>query len=133
MQSSGNGPPKDVAPSALFLQLSEMPRPHKVVSLPRNGPDGNPLGEVAIWVLSQRETEIAQAEAGKYVRERLHAKGEQVQTDHAYHEVYNNELAVQLLQRAVRIADNVMVPFFPAPSNLRDKLTLDEVMVLYNE
>lgn len=129
---AGNGPPETVSPSELWLRITATPRPFKVVPFPRTNPDGDPLGEVAIWVLSQGENEAAQADAGKYVREKLFAKGEQVQSDHAYSEVYNNELAVQLLFRACRRPDKLTLPVFPGASDLRSSLSLDEVSVLYN-
>lgn len=117
----------------LWAAYTAVPRPHDFVDLPRKNSDGEPIGKVAVWVLTQLETEQAQADAGKYVREVLKVGNEKNETDHAYLEVYNNELAVQLLVRALRNPGNLNIPFCPNAKTFREKLSLDEVAVLFNE
>ena len=127
------GPPNDVPPNELWLKIVAQPRPHDVVDFPRLDAESHePMGKVAIWVLTQLEILQAQEAAGKWVREKLKVDGGGRNDDHAYHEIYNNELAVQLLARCCRRVENLKLPFFPSAREARDALSQDEIASLYN-
>lgn len=61
-----NQPPKDVAPSALFLKLLEMPQPGEVIDFPRKGPDGKPIDKIRIAVLDSEYHDKAREKATRH-------------------------------------------------------------------
>lgn len=124
------GPPKDVAPSALFVKLSG-PRPSVVVDIPRKGPDGAPVGQVAIVVLTQEELIAAAAEAERQARKLLRDDLPKREEAHqGYDDVFQNCAAVQILFRACRDADDPKRPAFNTPHEIAAGLTNDEIGVL---
>jgi hypothetical protein len=114
----------------LWDRICAMPRPHKVVDFPRKGADGQPVGQIAIWVLTQQEQEACAAEANKKTRELLkdesRDKSRGADTDN---DLYRNLAADEVLYRACRTLD-LKDAFFPSASKLREKLSVDEVGVL---
>jgi len=120
----GFGPPSDTAPSDLWRKLQAMPRPHRVVDFPRLDASGEPVGQIAIWVLTQEEQMISSTAAEKWTKEKLKdgSKG-----DLGYETVFSNEAVVQTLFRALRdpSSENLGRPAFPTPSAIRS-LTMDE-------
>jgi len=121
------GPP-DIDASALWVQLTALPRPHRVVDFPRMGPDGEPVGQLAIFVLTQEEQVAANTEAERFSRKLLK---DGKRGDLGYEAIFNNEGAVQVLYRACRDADNLKKPAFPTPNAIREHLTADEVGTLF--
>jgi hypothetical protein len=138
------GPPKDIAPDALWLQLQALPRPQRLVDYPRIDPITNqPIGKVTIRVLSQAEQMSAAAAAEKYTVDLLKRKVGSDERSDGYTTIYNNECSVQLLFRAVYRAKQVdsttwepdALPFFPSPDSIRGNdagngLTQDEIGAL---
>lgn len=128
-------PPKEEPqeePSALWLALTALPRPFKVVPFPRALPDGSPVGELAIWPLTQEEQMAANAEADRFTKKLLQDPQQKDQANLGYHHTYSNETAIQILFRACRQAEDVSRPLFPSPSQMRKHLSTDEVGVLFN-
>lgn len=137
-----NFPPRDSEPSELFAKLSSTEWPFELVDFPRKGPDGKPVGQVAMRVISAFDCEQAQADATKYVREKLRVEAvglpgsrgpaSFVESDHGYQELWNNELAVQLLSRACMRPNSPKVYAFAFADNLRNSVSADELAVLFN-
>jgi hypothetical protein len=127
---NGHGPPKDMAPGELWTKLQEMPRPSVVVDFPRKGPDGEPVGRVAMQVLSQEEQMICAAAAERFTKEKLREgqKGE-----FGYETLYGNELVVQVLSRACRQEDDVTRAAFPSSTLMRQRFTADELGILFEQ
>lgn len=122
-------PPKGIPANELWLAMSQMPRPHRVVDLPRKGENGKPLGQVAIRALTQAEQLQAGIEAEKLVRFEL-PNGTR---EHAGYEVaYSNAAAVAQLWRAVREVSDLDKPFAPSPKDMRAVFTTDEIGALYS-
>ena len=124
-------PPKDIERSALFMKLSSATRPHVIVDFPRNGPDGEPIAQIAMVVLTQDELIGAAAEAERVTRKLLASdlpKKEDAQL--GYNDVYQNNSAVQVLFRACKSAEDVKVPAFKTPNEISSQLTNDEIGVL---
>jgi hypothetical protein len=115
--------------SDLWRLLQELPRPHKLVDFPRTGPDGKPVGQLAIQVLTQEEQMAANAEAEKVARTLLK---DGKRGDLGYEAVFNNEGAVQVVLRACRDANDVTKAAFPGAAAIRAKLTADEVGMLFD-
>lgn len=122
------GPPNDIPPDALWVQLSEMPRPQRVVDYPRRDPiTGKMVGKVTMRVLSQAELMSAAASAEKYAVDLLKRKPQRGEDSKAYDDIYANESTVQLLFRAVWRANQTgedqwepgNLPFFPSPEAIR--------------
>ncbi len=120
----------DLKPTDLWLAITEMPRPSRVIDFPRNGKDGKPVGELRIQVLTQEEQILCSAEAERYTKKAIKdlPKGDEAQI--GYQNVYNNSAAVEVLYHACRKRDDAAESFFPSRDALRRFLTPDEVGVL---
>lgn len=120
----------------LWARLCQMPRPFKVVDFPRKGPDGEVIGKLAIWVLTQEEQTAAAAAAQALTTKIIKETPKAEEARKGYDDVYNNVAAAELLFRACRNASNppesLSLPAFPGTKDLREKLTVDEVGVLLN-
>ena len=118
----------------LWERLCAMPRPHKVVDFPRKDEKGEPIGQLAMWVLTQSEQEESAAQADKRARALMRTdKGEVPKDDEAkrgYNDLYANAAADEILYRACRKVGKLNEAFFPSPALMRSKLSVDEVGVL---
>lgn len=130
--AKGNGPPADIAASDLWLMLSSIQKPHRVVDFPMNLPGSEePVGQVALVPLSMEETMVCKssaAEQAKKMTERVPSKpGEE---SAAYFNVFTDEAAVQILWKAMRVPGDIKKPAFPTPTHVRKHLTSDAISVL---
>lgn len=128
-------PPENIEASELWLALTAVPRPHRIVDFPRNLPGTNePVGKLAIWPLTQEEQMASNAEADRFMKELLKNPQKKDEANLGYHHTFTNETAVQVLFRACRDPNskNFEKPAFPSPGLLRAKLTADEIGVLFN-
>lgn len=121
-------PPKDISASQLWSKLSGMERPYKLIDFPRTGEDGQPIGQVAIRILTQAEQLAASAAAEKVARDVLK---EQNKDTYGYERVYADGVCVELLYRACRDPENLQQTAFPTPKDVREKLTTEECAVLF--
>jgi len=129
----GQPVPDHVDPSELWLALTALPRPHRIVPFPRTLPGTDaPVGELAIWPLSQEEQMAANAEADRFTKRLLKDPQQKDQANLGYHHTYSNEVAVQVLYRACRDPKSLERPAFPSPSLMRQRLSTDEIGVLFN-
>jgi hypothetical protein len=127
------GPPEDVNASDLWLALTALPRPHRIVPMPRNLPGTDiPVGELAMWPLTQEEHHESNAMAEDFVKKLLKETAKKDEANFGYANLFQNEIAVQQLWRACRDPKNLDRPAFPSPKALRHRVTSDEVGVLYN-
>lgn len=124
-----SGPPKDITPSELWLRLTEMPRPSKVVDFPRTKPDGTPIGQLAMWVLTIEEQMIAVAAAEKFAKDHLK---EGRRDELGYESLYSNALAVEILFRACRDESDLKQTAFPTPKQIREQLSTEECARLFD-
>lgn len=131
MSNTGKGPPTDISPSELWVALTQIPRPWKVVDFPRIDPiTKESVGQLAIWVLTQEEQIAASAEADRVAKQLLKDPQRDGDANIGYSNVYGNEATVQVLYRACRDVKDVMRPVFPSASMLRKHLSVDEISVL---
>lgn len=101
--------------------------------MPRNMPGTDiPVGELAMWPLSQEEHHAANAAAEAHVKTLIKDAAKKDEANFGYVSLFQNEIAVQQLWRACRDPKNLDRPAFPSPKMLRHKVTSDEVGVLYN-
>ncbi len=122
-----------VQPSDVWLALSSIPRPSRVVDVPRLIPGTKvSVGEVAIWALTQQEQAACTAEADRFTRQLMRDPAHAEQTSFGYHHLFACEYALQTLARACRNPKNLQQPAFPSPKLLRPKLTDDELTILFN-
>ena len=125
--------PENVEASELWLALTVLPRPHRVVPFPRSLPGTEtPVGELAIWPLTQEEQMAANAEADRWTKRLLKDPQLKDQANLGYHHTYANEVAIQVLWRACRDPKRVERAAFPSPALMRERLSTDEVGVLFN-
>ncbi len=123
-------PPDDLTPQELWASLTAMPRPTRLVDYPRINPaTEKPVGQVAMWILTQQEHMRAGIAAEKLVRTELAdaKKGESI----GYEVAYANASAVEVLVRSCRKATSLKEPAFPSPLDLRNVATTDEISVLF--
>jgi hypothetical protein len=121
-----------ISSTDLWTRLLEMPRAHKIVDFPRKFPDGTPMGQIAMMVLTQDEQMSASAETDAYTRKILKTLPKDGEAKRGYDDIYNNRCAIELLYRCCKKAEDPKSPFFPAPDLIQSKLTPDEVGVLVN-
>ncbi len=127
-------PPQGIDPSDLWHQMTTMPRPHHLVDIPRVGADGKAIGQLAMVVLTNQETQAATAAAEKFTRKALReadampGKGEPTE---GYETMFANRASIEVLVRSCRRLDNLNLPFFPGADAVAAKMTLDEIDVLF--
>jgi hypothetical protein len=114
--------------STLWGQLQAMPRPHRLIDFPRTGPDGQPVGKIAMFVLTQEEQMICAAAAEKFAKEKLK---DSKKDDIGYETLYANASVVEILYRACKDSENIDRPAFPSPNAMRQLLTTDECSRLF--
>ena len=128
--------PSEISPSDLWAQITQMPRPHRIVDFPRKGLDGQPLGQVALRVLTQEEAQLATAFTEQRVRRLLKEKeampgsGEPSQ---GYSILFDTWASCETLFRCTRKVDDINQPFFPAVEMIPRSLSQDEIAILLLE
>lgn len=130
-------PPKDVPASELFQKLQTIPRPYKVVDFPRYDANGEPIGQIAVRVLTQEEQFQCSAAAESFTRQKLKAENGgtipgKLEAQQGYEDIYNNAIAVELVFRAFRDVNDVKWPAFRTKEEIRQTLTNTEIGVLIN-
>src|SRR6478735_3063549 len=98
-------PPRDVAPSALFLKLLETPRPSEVIDFPRFGSDGKPIDQIRIQTLTSEDQDRARAAAHADMKRRGFAP-EDIGS-YGIREVYADAVAKEVIAMACLTADGV--------------------------
>ena len=123
---------EEIPPSELWLALTAIPRPHRIVPFPRNIPGTNePIGHIAVWPLTQEEQMAANGEADRFTKALMKDPQKREEANLGYHHTFTNDLAVQILWRACRDPQDLKRPIFPAPNLMRKELSTDEVGVLF--
>jgi hypothetical protein len=88
---------------------------------------------LVVWPLTQEEQMAANTAADRFAKELMKDPQKRDEANLGYHHTYTNEVAVQVLFRACRDAKNIERPAFPSPSLMRQRLTTDEIGVLFNQ
>jgi hypothetical protein len=123
----------ELPPSELWLALTALPRPTREVPIPRNIPGTDtPVGTLVMWPLTQEEQMAANAEADRWTKTLLKDPQKKDEANLGYQHTYTNEVAVQVLYRACRDVTNIDRPAFPSPKMMREKLSTDEIGVLFS-
>jgi len=131
--ANGKGPPASIEASELWALITQLPRPVRVVDFPGKDPNGSPVGQVAIWPLTQEELMICAAQASRVAKELM---GAVTTTDPqlAYEKVFQDACASEILARACRDvkdeANGYKRAAFPAPREIRRRLTQDQIQIL---
>jgi len=121
------------APDVVFLLLQQLPRPITRVDFPRKDPvTGEPIGKIAMQVLSQQEQILAAISAETFTRNRLKIKpGDSVAGSIGYEDIYRNAVSAEVIQRACISAnayDNGDIrQFFLTSKTVYDMLTTAEI------
>jgi hypothetical protein len=123
----------EVKASELWAALVEQPQPHRIVDFPRLDPvTGEPIGKLAIRVLTGIELAASTAEADKFAKKLLKDSQRKDEENKGYDDIYTNAASVELLYRACRDPKNLDRPAFPTPDDMRKRLTMDEIATLVN-
>src|SRR4051812_9190417 len=116
--------PKELPPDVLWAQITATPRPTRLVEFPRKLPGSDdPLGYVAMRVLTQAEQSAALSAAEEYTRQRLKTVPKKNEESLGYENIYRNASSVELLYRSCRRKDDYEHPAFPSPKMMREHLT----------
>ncbi len=127
-------PPDNISPSELWLALTQLPRPHKMVDIPRCFPGTNtPVGQVAMQPLTQEEQMAVNAEADRFTKKLMQDPQKRDEANLGYQHTFANEVAVQILARVCRDVNDVKKPAFPSPKLMRETFTADEVGVMFSQ
>ena len=123
--------PPDLPVGELFRRLIETPRPFEVVDFPRVDPiTKQPIGQVAIWPITQSEIMAAQAAADDYARNLMRTKPSDGEARGGFDAIYSNASSIEVLCKACRCVEDLKMPAFPSPKLARQTLTADECTVL---
>jgi hypothetical protein len=123
-----SGPPTNIPASTLWLKLAATERPSKIVDFPRQGNDGNPIGQLSIRILTQEEQDISSLAAETFSRKYLKdGKKDEL----GYERLYSDGLVIETLFRACRDAEDLSRSAFPTPDHIRKGLTTEECAVLF--
>ena len=126
-------PEKEITPSELWLALTAIPRPSRLVPFPRCIPGTDkPIGHVRIWPLTQEEQHEANAAADRFAKDLLKDPQRKDEANLGYHHAYTNDLAVQVLHRACRDESDLARPAFMTTKKMRANFSTDEIGVLFS-
>lgn len=123
-----DAPSSDTSVSQMWKALSLQERQTQIVDFPRKGPDGAVIGRLRVRILTQEEEMVCVAAAEKLAKEHLK---DSKKRDIGYERLYADALCVEVLFRACRDVDDLKRPAFPSPKHLRQALTTDECLVLF--
>lgn len=122
----------DLTPSELWAHLTALPRPSRLVDVPRTDPvTGKPVGQAAVVPLSQEEEMRCNAAAEQWARKALGEGTPALKESFGYESTYTNELAVQIVWHAYRRPEDLDLHAFPSPKLVRTTFTHDEVSALF--
>lgn len=132
-------PPDDVEPSDLFLKLLERPKPSCTFPFPRTDESGDPVFDVRVFVLNERELGECKMAVRKWGKEKLKdGTGIIAEMDK---DTLGDRLAKEILARSVhenkQIPNTEDMPGGPRYKRLFvnadsiDELTADEMAMLY--
>ncbi len=127
-------PPKDTDPSELFVLLTSGIPPHRIVDLPRKGPDGEPIGRVAMIPLTQAAMISAAAESTRRCTAMLGAGNAKANGADTASDLYANIAACEVLFRACKdVSDPTLKRgAFKTPHEIANGFSNDEIGVIYN-
>ena len=126
--------------STLWEEITRVPRPNRDIDFPRIDPvTQEPISKCKVYILTQSELQACTAAAEKYVREML--KDSQPKRDEkssGYEDLYNNEVTVQLLCKALRHPTTMLdngehEPLQPSTVMFKKTMTQDEVGMLMRQ
>lgn len=136
-QPTSQLPPSHISPRDLWMQLTAIPRPHRIVDFPRKGPDGNPAATLAMLPMTQAESYAATVETERFVRKLLKADGGEIpgsrDRSEGYTTLYENRAAQEVLFRVCKQSDDISKNFFPIVDEIGKQLTVDEIGVMMRQ
>lgn len=128
-------PPKDIAPADLWTQVTAVPRGHRVMDFPRKGADGLPVCRVAMVVLTQEEQMKCNVNISAFLRKYVKDNGAQIpntnEQDFAYKNLYEMQVAIEVLYCACKNPDDITKPFFPTKNAIAQSLLPSEIAILF--
>lgn len=129
-------PAEEMSPTETWLAFTAIPRPYRIIPLPRCLPGTDtPAGEVAIWPLRQEEQMAANAEADRFTKVLMKDPQRREEANLGYMHTYTNEVAIQVLYRACRDPKDMEAKnpraAFPSPGLMRKEMSTDEIGVLF--
>lgn len=120
----------------LWQKITALPRPWKAVDYPRNGADGQPIGQIAVVILLQEEQSLAAASANDAARKLIKELPKAGESQTGFEDVYRNFAAAEVLWRAcldkAQMENGIERKVFPSPAELRRKLNVDEIGILFS-
>lgn len=124
-----SGPNMSISPAQLWVEITKLPRPSRIIDFPRKGGDGNPICQLALVVLSPSEQVQCAVEAERYVNNKLGITKVDERAQ-GYKTIFDTASTTECLFLSARSAADINVRFFPTSQSIRDHLTADETAVL---
>lgn len=124
-----SGPNLSISPAQLWVEITKLPRPSRIIDFPRKGGDGNPICQLALVVLSPSEQVQCAVEAERYVNNKLGITKVDERAQ-GYKTIFDTASTTECLFLSARSAADINVRFFPTSQSIRDHLTADETAVL---
>ncbi|MRG98209.1 hypothetical protein [Polyangium spumosum] len=128
-------PPTGISTAQLWAEITQSPRPHRLVDFPRLI-DGETI-QVAMWVMTQEESFLANLESEKYVRKMLKEHLKEVpksdEMAEGYNRIFELRASIEILWRVCRDPADVSKSFFRSKEEIGKYLTPDEIGVLMKE
>lgn len=124
-------PPKNIDASDLWVQLTMLPRAHRIIESPLMlGDEAIPM---AMMVLTQSESQECTIEAERFTRKMLKEVPKSDEMSEGYRNLYETRAAAEILFRACRKHNKVEEKFFPSVNDIAKKLTTDQIGVLMQQ
>ena len=124
-----SGPNMNISPAQLWVEITKLPRPSRVIDFPRKDMEGNPICQVQLVVLTPAEQVQCAVEAERYVNLKLGVTKVEERAN-AYKTIFDTASTTECLYLSARSASDIDVRFFPTSQSIRDHLTADEAAVL---
>lgn len=115
----------------LYVKLTQMPRPHEIVPLPRLDKSGEPVGHVIMVILTAEENMLVKKAGGDRLRA-WYKDQKKSELDLEVSSVFNDLTSMEILYRVCRRIDDIDKTFFPSAKSIEKVLTLDEIALLLN-
>lgn len=124
-----SGPNLSISPAQLWVEITKLPRPSRIIDFPRKDQDGNAVCQLALVVLSPSEQVQCAVEAERYVNNKLGITKVDERAQ-GYKTIFDTASTTECLFLSARSAADVNARFFPTSQSIRDHLTADETAVL---
>ena len=125
-------PPVNIDAVDLWVELSKLPRAHRIVESPLKLSDGTAI-PLAMMVLTQEESQQCTIAAEAFTRKMLKEIPKSEEKSEGYSNLYETRAAAEILYRSCHKHNKLNEKFFPTVNDIAKKLTTDQIGVLMKQ